>query len=363
MHVSNEQRDDMSESIDRSSALANRIIVGLAPVRISFSGGGTDFSSYYEKFEGRVVSATITRYVCVELSDRTDDMVQIRSDDFSRELQFKRHELPPPRPPFEIALIAMRELAANCRGLDMSITSEVPPGSGLGGSGTVAVDLVNVLASHSSKKFSRREIAEKAYEIGHDHLGFPIGKQDEYAAAFGGVNEFIFTQDEVQVRPLRTDPELVSEMESSLMLFYLCETRDASDILKEQESRTREGDPIIMDALHKSREYAIETRKVLESGDMREFGRLLDSSWEQKKRYAGRVTNPRVDMIYRTALQSGAYGGKLTGAGGAGHMLLCCAPNLQPRVARSLSNMGLKRINFQLENEGASVREIGNAAN
>ena len=335
------------------------MLVGWAPVRISFSGGGTDLSSYYQRFGGRVVSAAINRYVYVRLNGRTDGIVQLTSGDYGSNMVFKGEKIPPPQPPFEIALTAMRLLSINGGGLDMTIDSEVPPGSGLGSSGTVAVNLVNVLASHSGKILSKSDVAEKAYEIGHDTLGFPIGKQDEYAAAYGGLNEFIFTQDEVQVRPLKLDPEFVSELESNLMLFYLRETREATAILKQQDSRTREGDPLILEALHRSREFAIETRKAIESGDAKDLGRLLNCSWEQKKKYADRVTNPKVDAIYQAAMRAGAYGGKLTGAGGAGHLLLCCSPEYQPDVERSLSSFGVKRVLFKIEPNGVSAREVG----
>jgi D-glycero-alpha-D-manno-heptose-7-phosphate kinase len=310
-----------------------------------------------------VVSATINRYVYVRVSRRADGFVKMTSGDYGGNIVFEEEKPPPPRPPFEIALTALRVLAINGGGLDMDIRSDVPPGSGLGSSGTVAVNMVNVLASHSGKTLSRHDVAEKAYEIGHDALGFPIGKQDEYAAAYGGLNEFVFTQDGVQVSPLRLDPELIFELENNLMLFYLCETRDACAILKEQDSRTREGDPGTIEALHRSREFAIETRKAIEAGDIQGFGRLLTCSWEQKKKYANRVTNPRVDTIYRAAISSGAWGAKLTGAGGAGHLLVCCPPEFQTKVEDSLRGFGVKRVPFKLEPEGVSAREVRFSAN
>ena len=143
------------------------------------------------------------------------------------------------------------------------------------------------------------------------------------------------------------------------MLFYLRETREATVILKQQDSRTREGDPLILEALHRSREFAIETRKAIESGDTKNLGRLLNCSWEQKKKYADRVTNPKVDAIYQAAIRAGAYGGKLTGAGGGGHFLLCCSPEYQPDVERSLASFGVKRVLFKIEPDGVSAREVG----
>jgi D-glycero-alpha-D-manno-heptose-7-phosphate kinase len=221
----------------------------------------------------------------------------------------------------------------------------------------MAVAMVDILSSNAGKRLTKYEIAEKAYEIGHDTLGLPIGKQDEYASAFGGMNEFIFTQDKVQVRPLIRDPESLTELERNLMLFYLCETREASEILRVQDERTMRGDPAIMEALHRSREFAVECRKAIESGDVQDLGRLLDCSWQQKKKYTEKVTNARVDLAYQTAIRAGAYGGKLTGAGGAGHLLLCCAPENQRKVEESMSALGVKRVNFRLESNGVSIED------
>ncbi len=339
------------------------MLIGRAPVRISFSGGGTDLSSYYEKFEGRVVSATIDRYFYVHVDGRIDGMVQMTSSDYRSNLVFQSGNPPPARPPFEIALTTLRLLSMNGGGLDMFMGSQVPPGSGLGSSGAVAVNLVNVLASLSGKFLSKHEIAEKAYEVGHDLLGLPIGKQDEYAAAFGGINEFTFTHNKVEVRPVKIDSDVLERLERNLMLFSLGQTRESSEILKDQDSRTREGNPSTLEALHRSKELATETRKAIEKGDVEELGRLLHLSWEEKKKYADRVTNPRVESIYRAAISSGALGGKLTGAGGGGHLLLCCYEGRQRNVEEKLSSFGARRVLFRLEPEGASVREVGFGAN
>src|SRR3989442_7213951 len=239
----------------------------------------------------------------------------------------------------------------------MFMGSQVPPGSGLGSSGAVAVNLVKVLGSLSGKLLSRQEVAEKAYEIGHDLLGLPIGKQDEYAAAFGGLNEFTFTHNKVEVRPIKVDSDIIQLLERNLMLFYLGQTREASEILKDQDSRTREGNPVTLDALHRSKELATETRKAIENGDVQELGRLLHLSWEEKKKYTDRVTNPRVESIYLAAINSGALGGKLTGAGGGGHLLLCCSEGRQRNVEEKLSSFGARRVLFRLEPEVASLRD------
>jgi D-glycero-alpha-D-manno-heptose-7-phosphate kinase len=340
-----------------------KLIIGRAPVRISFSGGGTDLSSYYEKFGGRVVSATIDRYFYLHVDGRFDGMVQMTSSDYRSNLVFKSGNPPSPRPPFEIALSTIRMLSVNGGGMDMFMGSQVPPGSGLGSSGAVAVNMVNVLASMSGKVLSRYEVAEKAYEVGHDLLGLPIGKQDEYAAAFGGLNEFTFTHNKVEVRPIKVHSDTLQRLERNLMLFYLGQTREASEILKDQDSRTREGDPVTLDALHRSKELATETRKAIEKGDVEELGRLLHLSWEEKKKYTDRVTNPRIESIYRAAINSGALGGKLTGAGGSGHLLLCCHEESQRKVEENLAGFGARRVLFRLEPEGASVREVGFGAN
>ena len=306
-----------------------------------------------------MVSATIDRYFYVHLDGRHDGMVQMTSSDYASNLIFEEGSLPPPRPPFEIALTALRLISVNGGGLDMFMGSQVPPGSGLGSSGSVAVNIINILAFLSGKHLSKHEIAEKAYEVGHDVLGLPIGKQDEYAAAFGGVNEFDFTHDGVEAKRIQMDPDAVSRLEKGLMLFYLGSNREASEILKDQDSRTREGNLETLDALHRSKALVTQTRSAIETGDIRDLGRLLDLSWGEKKRYTSRVTNPRIESIYSAALNAGAFGGKLTGAGGSGHLLLCCPEELQRKVEDSLGVFDARRVLFKLDPTGASIREVG----
>jgi D-glycero-alpha-D-manno-heptose-7-phosphate kinase len=334
------------------------MLIGRAPVRLSFSGGGTDLASYYEKFGGRVVSATINRFFYVHLTQRQDELVQITSSDFRQNIVFPAKAPPASHYPFEIPLAALETLSIPLKGFDMFMGSQIPPGSGLGSSGAVAVNVVNVLSSFSGKALAKNDLAEMAYKIGHDRLGLPIGKQDEYAAAFGGINEFVFSHDKVLVRPVVTDSVIKRNLEKKVMLFFLGQTRNACEILKDQDSRTSRGDPATLEALHHSKELALETRKTIEAGDVETLGKLMDLSWEAKKKYSDQVTNPRVEMFYRAARRAGASGGKLTGAGGSGHMMLCCEEEAQRRVQCAMEELGASRILFRLEPEGARVQEM-----
>ena len=334
------------------------MLIGRAPVRISFAGGGTDLASYYERFGGRVVSASIDRYFYAHIKRRSDAMVQITSSDYRTNIVFPSKAPPGPQRPFEIPLIAYKMLSGQSGAFDMFMGGQIPPGSGLGSSGAVAVNIVKVLSHLSGKPLGRSDLAETAYRIGHDMLGLPIGKQDEYAAAFGGINEFVFSKDRVVVRPISTDRDVTVQLENSLMLFFLGETRDATAILKDQDSRVRRNDPTTLGALHRSSELASEARKTIEAGDVEHFGKLLDSSWEEKKKYSSKVTNPFVETIYRAALRAGASGGKLTGAGGSGHMLLCCSTDSQKNVEKAVARLGAHRVLFRFEPEGARIKEV-----
>jgi D-glycero-alpha-D-manno-heptose-7-phosphate kinase len=238
--------------------------------------------------------------------------------------------------------------------MDVFMACEIPPGSGLGGSGSVAVNLVSLFSRINGEKITRQQLAEKAFHINANVLGMPIGKQDEYAAAFGGFNKFVFRKDRVEVKRLDLGSR-AKKLQDSLMLFFLGYTRSAKDILSTQLKRTKRQEPGIIESLDRARDLVKDVEHILSHGDLDELGMVLNHSWEAKKRFASNVSNPLVDRIYSKAMSAGATGGKLTGAGGGGFMLVYCKPGRQPAVEKQMLELGVKRLHFDFESEGTRV--------
>ncbi|MCL5950781.1 MAG: GHMP kinase [Chloroflexi bacterium] len=330
------------------------MLIARAPVRISFAGGGTDLPAYYGKYGGAVVSTTIDKYFYVFLNVSGDDTMQITSSDYRT---FYRHETDTPLL-FDGDLSLPRAILNHfglARGISMFLASEVPPGTGLGSSSTVAVALIKAVTTARGLYLSKQQIAELACYIEIEKLNMPIGKQDQYAAAFGDLNLMQFRTEGVTVEPLRVSPETRRALESNILLFFTGATREASTILSEQKKSSEGNHPEVMAALHAVKAMAFEVKTCLESGDLLGFARLLDLNWQSKKRFASGVSNGFIDDCYETALRNGALGGKVTGAGGGGFLMLYSEPGCQTAVTRALEDKGLRRMDFRFESEGARV--------
>jgi len=330
------------------------MLIARAPVRISLAGGGTDLPAYYEKYGGCVVSTTINKYFYTFLNVNEDQEIQITSSDYRT---FYRHDGNGP-PLWEGDLSLPRAILHHfgiCRGVSMFLASEVPPGTGLGSSSTVAVAVIKAVATACGLHLSRQEIAELACHIEIEKLGMPIGKQDQYAAAFGGLNFISFTRDGVTVESLRITPQTRRDLEQHLLLFYTGAARDSASILGEQKKASARDDPKVIAALHAVKEMAYQVKACLERGEVRRIGELLHQNWEQKKRFASGVTNPLIDECYELARANGAVGGKITGAGGGGFLMLYCEPEHQDAVTQALEARGLKRMDFRFDYQGARI--------
>ena len=330
------------------------MLIARAPLRISFGGGGTDLEAYYGRYGGVVVSATINKYFYVFLSRSIDDSVQITSSDFRT---FERQEAGVPLS-FEGDLGYLKSILHEfgvTSGLSLFTASEVPPGTGLGSSSTVAVALVKALATLSQRRVSKQEIAELASFIEIVKLGRPIGLQDQFAASYGGLNCFEFEEGGVRVTPLRLSLEIRDRLERSLMLFYTGSARSAATILTQQRRSSQADDPLVIHSLHGIKADALEARDALEKGRLRRVGEILHESWQRKKKLATGVSNERLDRVYQIALEHGAVGGKIAGAGGGGFLLLYCEPELQDAVTSSMESEGLARMGFHFDDAGAHV--------
>ena len=330
------------------------MLIARAPVRISLAGGGTDLPAYYEQFGGVVLNCTINKYFYVFLNVAEADILQITSSDYRT---FYRHDeqagllwdgdLRLPR--------AILSHFGVKRGLSMFLASEIPPGTGLGSSSTVAVAIVKAISTALGLYFDPSELAKVACYIELEKLGEPIGKQDQYAAAFGGLNWIEFNAHGVRVEPLSIPLQIRCRLERNLLLFFTGSSRSASRILEKQGESSRQQDRKVLEALHTVRAMAYEARDALERSDLRALGELLHENWVQKKQFANGVSNRAIDEAYELARSAGAVGGKITGAGGGGFLLLYCEPADQEGVTQALEAKGLKRMDFRFEYSGARV--------
>jgi len=333
------------------------MLIARAPLRISFCGGGTDLPAYYERYGGMVVSATIDKFVYVHISPNGSGDTQITSADY--QIFYHHHNGKPMDWDGDLALprAVLHEFGVDS-GAALFVASEVPPGTGLGSSSAVAVALIRAVAAYLRKPLSRRQVADIACQVEIEKLGAPIGKQDQFAAAFGGLNAITFTSEGVTVEPLRLPAGVLQQLQSRLMLFFTGLARDSRNILTEQRRATAQGQPQTSEGLHHIKEAAIECRRCLEAGDLDAVGALLDLGWREKRRLAAGITNSRIDELYETALANGADGGKITGAGGGGFLLLYCHEAHQRQVADALEKLGLREMDFHFDFQGVSLASV-----
>ncbi len=293
-------------------------VVARAPVRISFGGGGTDLAAYYGRFGGFVVSAAIARYSYAVASRPVDGGIGINSADYRVWERFGRGEIHAVSDPLRLPKAAIEWFGRHGleeAGVDLFLAAEVPPGSGLGSSSAMAVALVRALAGYLGLEMDTAGTAGVASWLEIERLGMPIGKQDQYASAFGGINAIEFRDEGVVVTPLALQPDVVAALDERLLLFSTGNTRDSASILGQQREETvRDG--AVVDRLHRIKDLALEMRNALEAGNLDRFGALLDLGWRQKRGLSGKVSSEVIDGWYAAARAAGALGGKITGAGG-----------------------------------------------
>jgi D-glycero-alpha-D-manno-heptose-7-phosphate kinase len=332
------------------------MLIARSPVRISFGGGGTDLPAYYEQFGGAVVSTAIDKYFYTVLRKRNDGFIQVISSDLRKLERWKDiQDLEVKGTDLEIPLAVLRELNCNVS-LDLFLASEIPPGTGLGSSATVCVNVLKAMSEYLKLELSRYDLAERAYHIGRYVLKNPVGKQDEYAAAFGGLNYIAFhSNGTVTVAPILLNPELTRELQSNLMLFFTGAAHNSWDILKTQEDSTKKHSSMTMEALHEIRQLADTMRDALRRGELDRFGSLLHCGWEAKKRVSAKISSSHIDGLYAMARREGALGGKITGAGGGGFMLLYVPPACQQAVREAFAARGLREMVFAFDHGGAQV--------
>lgn len=330
------------------------MLIARAPMRISFGGGGTDLEAYYAKYGGLVVSTAINKYFYAIITNDESEDLQVISADYR---SLFRHS--PYNDLFWNGDLALPKAILHHfgirRGINLFVASEVPPGTGLGSSSAAAVTLVRAISTLVEQPMTKQQVAELASSIEISKMGMPIGKQDQYASAFGGLNKITFTGEGVSVEPLNVAHDVRQALELRLMLFFTGSSRESTSILKHQRKSTEDRDDAVLQALHNIKQVAVEVQACLERGDLDEFARLLDYSWHEKRRLAPGLSTGFIDECYELALSRGAKGGKITGAGGGGFMMLYCPEEHQQVVTEALENRGLKRMNFRFDNQGATV--------
>ena len=336
------------------------MLIARSPMRISLGGGGTDLEAYYGTYGGCVISSAINKYFYAIITTDESDDLQVISADYRT---LFRHS--PYQDLFWNGDLALPKAILHHfgirRGMNLFVASEVPPGTGLGSSSAAAVTLVRAISTLVEQPLTRQQVAELACTIEIGKMGMPIGKQDQYASAFGGFNSISFSSQGVSVEPVKIAPDVRHTLERRLLLFFTGSSRESTSILKHQRKSTEEQDESVLQALHHIKQIAIEMQKCLERGDLEEFARLLDYSWQEKRRLAPGLSTDFIDECYDLALRNGAAAGKITGAGGGGFLLLYCHEDVQERVTRVLEERGLKRMNFRFDHQGATV--VLNVAN
>jgi D-glycero-alpha-D-manno-heptose-7-phosphate kinase len=329
------------------------LIRAKAPLRISFAGGGTDVPPFPAQEGGLVLNATINRYAYGTVRPRSDDNIQIDSHDYGLSTQFAASEWPVFDGKLDLAKAAIRRLAGGeSRGFDLLLHSNAPPGSGLGSSSAMMVTLIGALAEFRSLPLTDYELAELAHSIEREELGIKGGRQDQYAATFGGFNFIELSGDRVVVNPLRVAPDAMLELEHNLLLCYTGTTRKSDHIIEDQTARFEERDADALAGLRAQKELAVEMKNALLQRRLRDFGELLHTAWEAKKRMSTRISNARIDELYEEARKTGAIGGKVTGAGGGGYVLLYCRYDRKHAVAERMIELGATVDEFAFEASG-----------
>jgi len=323
------------------------MVITRSPLRISLGGGGTDIPSYYREHGGFVISAAINKYVYITLHRTFAKEILLKYSKLERAYDVDDIEHP-------IFRECLKELGIADGHIEIASHADIPAGTGLGSSGSFTTALLKALSAHNNKIISTRFLAEQACKIELDRLREPIGKQDQYIAAFGGVTLFEFFPDErVEISPVRMRKETLYDLEDNLILFFTGYSRQASSILREQDDKSRSGDDEITDNLHFIKQLGKQSLEALESGDLIKFGELMNVHWEHKKRRSGSITNENIDRWHELAMKNGAVGGKLIGAGGGGFLLFYAED--KTRLRHALMKAGLEEVRFGFDFEGTKV--------
>jgi D-glycero-alpha-D-manno-heptose-7-phosphate kinase len=324
------------------------MILSTAPMRITLGGGGTDLKSYYSKYGGFLIAGGINKYCTIVANRRFFETIRISYSEMENVncIDEIKHRI------FKTTL----EFMDVKEGIELHSIADIPTRSGLGASSTFTVALLNALHTYKKDYINQKQLADEACHVEIDLLGEPIGKQDQYMAAFGGLTCLTFCEDaSVHVEPLRVKDDVVDQLESNLLLFFTGKERDASEILAEQDEKTKIEDTEIINNLHMVKDIGLQTRKYLEAGHVNMLGELLHAHWEIKKKRSKNMSDPFIDECYELARKNGALGGKLVGAGGGGFLMFYCVNHHKSELIEAMQNRGLKWERFHFDFGGAKI--------
>ena len=323
------------------------MIITRSPLRISLGGGGTDLPSYYREHTGFVISAAINKYVYITLHDTFFEELIIKYSQMERVKRLEDIQHPLIR---EALILTGHQPTA----LEITSMSDIPAGTGLGSSGSFLTALLQGLHLQKKAIVPKRDLAEQACHIEIEKLQEPVGKQDQYIAAFGGITCFEFNKDDtVRVEPLQISAETLANLEDNLVLFYTGYTRAASEILRDQDTRSRQRDSAMVDNLHTVKELGFESKKALESGNLRGFAEIMQVHWEHKKRRTDGMSNSMINTWYELARNNGALGGKLIGAGGGGFLMFYTED--KTRLRHVMREAGVREVRIRFDFEGTML--------
>lgn len=324
------------------------MIVTRTPFRITLGGGGTDLPSFYREYGGFILAVAIDKYMFLSVNTPiVDDKIRVRYT--HSEMVDHVHEVQ-----HTTAREALRHFGITS-GIEIVSIADIPAGTGVGSSSSYLVGLLNALHVLFQDQATPQRLAEEACHIELEVLKKPIGKQDQYMAAFGGLTALDIEQDgRVGVTRLGLDVDLLESLEHNILMFFTNEMRDATAILKNQDDATRTKDRTVVTSLREIKDIGLEIRDAILRGNLRRFGELLDAHWESKKRLSQGVSNPRIDAWYELAKSNGAIGGKISGAGGGGFLMLYCEEN-KARLREAMRAAGLRELKFRFDFEGSKV--------
>lgn len=323
------------------------MIITRSPLRISLGGGGTDLPSYYEHHGGFLIAAAIDSYVYVTVNRPFGAGIRLKYSNIENCDTVDEVQHP-------ILREALRMMNLRTPQIEITTLAEIPSGTGLGSSGSFTTALVKALHAHRRRLLHSSEVAALACEIEIERLHEPVGKQDQYIAAYGGVTCFDFHPDgSVGARPLAVGMDTLFDLEDNLLLFFTGFSRSAGSLLKDQKVRSEEADPEMIENLHYVKKLGYRSQQALESGKCAEFGELMHEHWEHKKRRSRGMSNPQIDEWYELARRNGAIGGKLVGAGGGGFLLFYAEDRRKLRQA--MRDAGLEEVRFRFDFEGTKV--------
>jgi D-glycero-alpha-D-manno-heptose-7-phosphate kinase len=323
------------------------MITTRSPLRISLGGGGTDLPSYYREHGGFLIAGAINKYVYVNVMRPFTQGIYLKYSHLEHVDEVNEVQHP-------IIREAIRMLDFRTPQVEITTLADIPSGTGLGSSGSFTTALLKALYVHRMRQIEPKELAEFACEIEIDRLGEPVGKQDQYIAACGGLTCFTFhPNDRVEVEPLKISMDTKFDLEDNLLLFFTGFSRSAGSILNDQNTKTKSSDKEMIANLHFVKELGLKSKAILEAGRTAEFGGLMHEHWEHKKRRSGGMSNPQINHWYDLGIKNGAAGGKLVGAGGGGFLLFYA--NDRNKLRHAMTAAGLEEVRFAFDFEGTKV--------